>query len=165
MIKKRKKTAIFYKGKSYSYCQLCQYSTCYAQHFSKITIPKKVLIFSENSAEYFFAFYGALRCQAMIIPVDIQSTEKELTYMIEDCQPDIIFTSSDKRYLINSVLETYTNHPCYIITPEDIDISSVETLPITEIPEGEPNKPCLLFTRLEQRELQKGLCFLTKTYF
>lgn len=144
MIKKRKKTAIFYKGKSYSYCQLCQYSTCYAQHFSKITLPKKVLIFSENSAEYFFAFYGALRCQAMIIPVDIQSTDKELTYMIEDCQPDIIFTSSDKRYLINSVLETYTNHPCYIITPEDIDISSVETLPITEIPEGEPEQTMLI---------------------
>ena len=96
MLKERNKIAINYKDKQYTYKEVLQISQIYANRFLTDCSPSKVLIFAENSPEWCFALYGSLRCEAVVVPVDVQSTKNEVEYIINDCTPDIIFTTDNK---------------------------------------------------------------------
>ncbi|MCL2132462.1 MAG: AMP-binding protein, partial [Lentimicrobiaceae bacterium] len=135
MIKRHDKTAIVYKGQSYTYTQFLQYASCYGDYFSQKKDLQKVLIFAENCPEYFFAFYGAMRCGAVAVPVDANSTANELAYILSDCTPDFIFISPEKRELVEKAC-TQAKFAGKIITANDIDISAVHTIEATEIPAG-----------------------------
>jgi len=127
MIQLHDKTAIVYKDQEYSYRQLLQSASCYAKYFSKEKQPEKILIFAENSPEWAFAFYGTLSCNAICVPVDVQSSQKEVAYIVNDCQPDIIFVSQSKLEFAKQACEQVENFQGKIITAEDIDISEVES--------------------------------------
>lgn len=144
MIKKYNKTAIVSKNTSYSYSEVLQYARCYADYFSSKNTPEKVLIFAENAPEWAFAFYGALRCGAIVVPVDVQSTQKELAYIIADCQPDIVFVSSEKRAFTAETCFSVDSFNGRIVSAEDIDVSRVSELEIAEIPVLEDDKTMLI---------------------
>lgn len=131
LIQPSDKQAIVYKNRSYSFTQVLQNAHQYSQYFRKNGVqPKKVLIFADNSPEYFFATYGALLCDAAVVPVDITSTEKELAFIIEDCKPDIFFISKNKGGTLFNALSTVTTYEYSIYSAEDIpevDPSSTET--------------------------------------
>ena len=59
MLTQRDKNAIVYKGISYTYTQLLQFSLLYKEHIC-LNVPKggRVLMFSENTPEYIFAIYA-----------------------------------------------------------------------------------------------------------
>ena len=38
-----------------------------------------------------------MRCKSIVVPLDAQSTKKEIEYVINDCRPDIVFISDDKK--------------------------------------------------------------------
>jgi len=132
MLKKHNKIAIVYKGQSYSYTQLLQYSSCYASHFSQKREPQKVMIFAENCPEYFFASYGAIRCRAIVVPVDVNSTVNELAYILADCMPDFLFISPGKRELVEKAAAQaeFTGN---ILCASDIDTTAVNTMEASDI--------------------------------
>ncbi len=144
MIKLKNKTAVVYQDVHYTYAQLLQYSSCYSNHFSSAFSPQKVLLFSENSAAYFFAFYGAIRSNAVVVPVDVHSTVNELAYIINDCRPEILFVSAEKRSMVLEALATIPSYSCKIITPEEIDTTAMSSIPISEIPEGDLEQTMLI---------------------
>ncbi|MDR1458935.1 MAG: AMP-binding protein [Bacteroidales bacterium] len=133
MIQRHDKIAIVYKHQTYSYDQLLQYSSCYANFFRQGRQPEKILIYAENSPEWFFAFYGTLRCNAISVPVDVQSTQKELSYIIADCQPDILFVSDNKLEITQQACKAVEGFQGKIVTSKDIDVSNVASLEITEV--------------------------------
>ena len=133
MVKKHDKIAVVYKQQTYSYSRLLQYTACYADFFSEGKNPEKVLIYAENSPEWFFAFYGTLRCNAVSVPVDVQSTRKELAYIIDDCRPDIIFVSENKLEITQLACEGIDGFQGKIVTAKDIDTNGVEAREVTEI--------------------------------
>ncbi|MDR2409985.1 MAG: AMP-binding protein [Bacteroidales bacterium] len=144
MIRKHDKIAIVYKRQTYSYYQLLQYSSCYGECFSKREHPKKILIYAENSPEWFFAFYGALRCNAIVVPVDVQSTQKELSYIVADCQPDILFVSDNKLEIAQQACQAVIGFDGKILTHRDIDISCADTMEVTEIKVKDENETALI---------------------
>jgi len=134
MVKNLPKTAIVFRGVKYSYTQLLQYAEKYRQTFlSKGISPEKVMIFADNSPEYFFATYGTFKCDACIVPVDVQSTAKEISYIMEECRPEIIFVSEHYKEKIATIADAIPDYKCAIISSSDIDISNVEEMPIIEI--------------------------------
>jgi len=143
MVQKNAKTAIVYKGVSYSYTQLLQYASCYASYFSQNVDVQKVMIFAENCPEYFFAFYGAIKCDAIVVPVDVSSTANELAYILADCNPDFIFISPEKRELVEKA-GSQAKITGKIISASDIDTSAVDTVEATEIPDGPDEKTILI---------------------
>jgi long-chain acyl-CoA synthetase len=143
-VQRHNKTAIVYKNKSYSYDQLLQYSSLYGQFFCREIQPKKILIFSENLPQWFFAFYGVLSCNAICVPVDVQSTQKELAFIIEDCQPDVVFVSKNKLELATISCNQVKNFHGKIVTAEDIDNSEVDKIEIKEISIQNPEQTILL---------------------
>ncbi|MFR9636344.1 MAG: class I adenylate-forming enzyme family protein [Rikenellaceae bacterium] len=102
LIDRHNRQAVHYAGRSYSYDQLLQYTQLYANYYQSRCSEKieRVMFFSKNTPEYIFAIYGALRIGAITIPVDATSTSRELSYMMGDSKPQIIYTTRDNLELV-----------------------------------------------------------------
>ena len=140
LISKKDKFALTYKDAKYTYTQLLRYSQIYADSFSAESRPEKVLICAQNSPEWCFAFYGTMRCNAIAVPLDSQSTKKEIEYVINDCRPDIVFISEDKMEMFKDI----NLQGARLFTKNDIQLSDNEDIPATDIPLGDNNATMLI---------------------
>ncbi|MDL2227287.1 AMP-binding protein [Bacteroidales bacterium OttesenSCG-928-K03] len=131
MLKQSEKLALSYKDTDITYSQLLQYSLAYAEAFAKNDNVERICIIGENSLEWVYAFYGALRTNAIAIPIDVQSTPDEIAYILKDCNPDIIFSSEEKKESL-SIIVNEEKLTAKLITAKDIDVSEVHTLPIID---------------------------------
>ena len=61
---------------------------------------KKVGIYSENRLEWIFAFYAALQDNCIAVPIDYMASPEDVAYIIDDCQPEVLFISE-------AMVETY----------------------------------------------------------
>ena len=140
LISKKDKLALTFKDAKYTYTQLLRYSQIYADSFSAESRPEKVLICAQNSPEWCFAFYGTMRCNAIAVPLDSQSTKKEIEYVINDCRPDIVFISEDKMEMFNDI----NLQGARLFTKNDIQLSDNEDIHATDIPLGDNNATMLI---------------------
>ena len=140
LLQNNSKIAITYKEQEYTYNQLLTYSQDYANYFKGLCNPKKILICGQNSPEWCFAFFGALRLKAIVVPIDVQSTPKEIEYVINDCQPDVVFTTDEKRNFFQNI-SLGNAHLC---TPQQITLSEQSSDAPTEIPLGNDNETMLI---------------------
>ena len=132
LIAKKDKLAITFKDDKYTYEQLLRYSQLYADKFSLECKPEKILICAQNSPEWCFAFYGAMRCKSIVVPLDAQSTKKEIEYVINDCRPDIVFISNDKKEMFADM----NLQNARLMTKDDVVLSDDKNIPATDIPLG-----------------------------
>ncbi len=146
MLKIQDKKAVVYKNQSLTYQELSQYIHCYSEAFKQYSSYKKVIVFGENSLEWIFALYAALKNDSIAIPVDVQSTVNEIKYIITDSQPDIIFTSTAKRTYMESITqEMGVKIP--VISKEDIDTEDVNKKPFVDIfPKDVENTALIIYT-------------------
>ena len=140
LISKKDKFAIIFKDDKYTYEQLLRYSQCYADKFSSQSNPEKVLICAQNSPEWCFAFYGAMRCKSIVVPLDAQSTKKEIEYVINDCRPDIVFISDDKKEMFADI----ALQGARLMTKDDVVLPDDENIPATDIPLGKLDDTMLI---------------------
>ena len=140
LVSKRDKFAITFKDDKYTYEQLLRYSQIYADAFSSQSVPEKVLICAQNSPEWCFAFLGTMRCKAIAVPLDAQSTKKEIEYVINDCRPDIVFISEDKLGMFSD-LEL---QGARLMTKNDVVLSDDPNIPATDIPMGKDSDTMLI---------------------
>ena len=69
----------------------------YIQQFSLIINNKgitKVGIYSENRVEWIYTFYAALQSNCIAVPIDYMASAEDVAYIIDDCQPEILFIST-----------------------------------------------------------------------
>ena len=132
LISKKDKLAITFKDARYTYEQLLRYSQIYANKFMEETKPEKVLLCAQNSPEWCFAFYGAMRCKSIAVPLDSQSTKKEIEYVINDCRPDIVFISDDKKEMFADI----NLQGARLYTKDDFILSDDESIPAVDLPLG-----------------------------
>lgn len=140
LFKNRNKTAISYKGTKYSYTQVLRYSQNYADCFSSEGKPQKILICGQNSPEWCFALLAATRLKAIAVPLDVQSTQKEIEYVINDCRPDIVFITSDKKEFFSKIELCGAR----LLTPEDIELSEDTAVEVSDIPLGDADETMLI---------------------
>lgn len=155
MIKKREKNAIVFRNNTYTYNKLLQYSQCYSEKFKNYN-PQRILIFGDNCPEWIFAFYGILRCNAIAIPVDSQSTANEVAYVIKDCKPDIIFITENKQNVIQSALEMLS-YDIPILNAQNIGINDISNAPIEDFDIPDLDKTALIIYTSGTTGLQKGV--------
>lgn len=84
--------ALVTKEKKYSYGELLQMIESYAMLFNGKGY-KKIAIFSENRVEWIAAFYAGWRNDCMVVPVDYMSSVDDVVYILNDCQPEILFSN------------------------------------------------------------------------
>ncbi|UCG01400.1 MAG: long-chain fatty acid--CoA ligase [Candidatus Heimdallarchaeota archaeon] len=81
-----------------TYEQLNRFSTNFAKHLHKLGIQKgdRVALFLPNFPEFVIAFYGIQKLGAIVAPLNIMFTLKELEYHIKDSRAKIVVTINVK---------------------------------------------------------------------
>ncbi len=143
MLQNREKIALKYCDANYTYEELLQISSCFAQRFLETKNSEKVAIFAENSPEWVFAFYGAVRCGSVVVPVDVLFTAKEVAYVLNDCRPGVVFTSTSKKSLLEEAVGMVEDYQCTILTPDNVDLTGYAERPAQPI-ENRPLDDTLL---------------------
>ena len=112
-----KKTALCWHGQDIHYeellCKAAEYADLYVQG------TKRVLLFAENRPEWIYCFYSAWKNRATVVPVDCFSTVEELTYIAQDCVPEVFFCSREREEVLRQAADLLDYSP-QIFVFEDI---------------------------------------------
>ena len=90
------KKAIISRQGDFTYQQLLQHIQQYALLFENKGYSK-VAIYSENRVEWFFAFYAAIQNNCIAVPVDFLASAEDVGYILNDCQPELVFICEGMR--------------------------------------------------------------------
>lgn len=113
MLKEYNKIAIVTSQREVSYSEMLQRITCFSQMMPAATPAeanatvqdrKKVVILSENREGFIYAFYAVWNNRLIPVPVDAGSTPHDVAYIINDCRPAMIWTSSKKEAIAREAL-------------------------------------------------------------
>lgn len=139
-----KKEAIITKNKHISYEELFQFVEQYSCIF-KDKGYKKVAIFSENRVEWIYAFYAALKNGSIVVPVDFAASNEDVAYILNDSQPELIFSSHGQIKEIDKI-KPKLNYSPEIIFFDDIQLPFVDPIiePIT--PSDIENTAVIIYT-------------------
>jgi long-chain acyl-CoA synthetase len=94
-IKDYDKTALIQGERRVSYSELIDSIKDYSRVFSKYK-GKRVALFCENRIEWTYAFFAIWNCGATVVLIDPMSTDEELAYLLDDCDPGAVVTSSER---------------------------------------------------------------------
>ncbi len=103
-----------------TYSQLLQRIQQFAQLFANKGFTK-VAIYAENSPSWIYAFYAALQNDCIAIPIDFLASAEDVAYIIDDCQPDLLFISSGMMESFEKV-DLKTRHKPEVLVFEGIGI-------------------------------------------
>ncbi len=124
------KTAIVNSGKTIAYSTLGKKVQLYSSLYNSST-TQKVGIFSENRLGWIYSFYSAWNNQAIAVPVDFMSTVSEVSYILDDCRPEVIFVSEDKKADLQEALKQVDYQPIVLMIDEYEEAAADE---FTEFP-------------------------------
>jgi len=108
-----------------TYHELYAAASAISKHLEQKNIKPgdRVVLLYENSINFYIAYFGILQTGAIVVPVNTFLHEKELTHIIADATPKIIFVSDS----LAPKLATISQLPPLINQQELTDISSKPT--------------------------------------
>ncbi|MGE0077461.1 MAG: AMP-binding protein [Bacteroidales bacterium] len=139
-----RKSAIITKDKNISYEELFRLIEQYSYIF-KDKGYKKVAIFSENRVEWIYAFYAALKNESIVVPVDFMASTDDVAYILNDCKPDLIFTSQNQTKEIEKIKPRLNYSPELLIF-EELHLPSIEPTIEPIIPSDVKNTAVIIYT-------------------
>jgi long-chain acyl-CoA synthetase len=80
---------------------------------------QRIVIFSENRPEWIFALYAIWKKEGIVVPIDVLSTVDDVAYILDDCKPQVIFTSAEKLGMLEQAT-TQAGHSSNIIVFENM---------------------------------------------
>lgn len=78
----------------------------------------RVAIYAENSPAWVYAFYAALQNNCIAIPIDFLASAEDVAYIIDDCTPQLLFTSSGMAESLAKIDQKTTHKPEIIVFEE-----------------------------------------------
>lgn len=92
------KTALVFKGRNFSFNELCDLSGRLANALSGLGVQAgdRVTLCSQNCWEWIVSYYAVVRLGAVINPINVMLTPEEVLYVVQDCGAKIILSSADK---------------------------------------------------------------------
>lgn len=117
----RKKAAVVYKDKEYSYYELIKMAKIYSS-LMKIEKEDRVAIFMENRPEYMGAVLGIWDKKGTCTNLDASYNVDQLMYVFKDSYPKYIITSNENIELVKKAKEN-TNSDICILNVDEIDIT------------------------------------------
>ncbi len=122
-----RKAALILPDQTLSYAQLLSRAVGYGGLIPEET--ERVLIFSENRAEWLYAFYAAWGSGCTVVPVDYQATAEEVAFILRDCRPTVLFCSLERKAVLEEAIQALDKAPQLLV---------FETLPMLEDVSAEP---------------------------
>jgi len=82
----------------------------------------RVVIYAENSLAFYIAYFAAWHIGAAVVPLNIFLHKRELTYILNDALPKIIFTLDAHSVILDEILQEKVLHLTPIVmTDQEID--------------------------------------------
>jgi long-chain acyl-CoA synthetase len=118
------------------------------QHYANLFRSKgyqRVAIYAENSPSWIYAFYAALQNDCISVPIDFLASAEDVAYIIDDCQPDLLFISSGMKESLVKV-DLKTSHKPEIFVFEEI--AADESVPESQWlgPEDDDTTAVIIYT-------------------
>jgi long-chain acyl-CoA synthetase len=84
--------AIDFYGRRLSYSQLKSYADRFASLLTSLGVKKgdRVAMCVRNCPQFLFALYGSSRIGAILVPINPEYEEREISNVLSDCQPRIL---------------------------------------------------------------------------
>ncbi len=109
------------KDQKISYDQLIQNVSSFAVSLTPSNL-NKVAIFSENRFEWVYAFYSVWMKKAIAVPIDFMSSEDDVSFILNDCRPEMIFYTNTTKEVCEKSIEKI-NYKIEAINLDDIKIT------------------------------------------
>ncbi len=138
------KAAIITRDLTISYRELGDRVSQYSQLIANRDI-KKVAIFSENRIEWTYAFFAAWENGCIVVPIDFLAALDDVAYIINDCQPEIIFTSASNKESLTKAVEKLQYQP-EIHVIDEIELPSVANAEIWDGPSDLEKTALIIYT-------------------
>ena len=105
--------------------------------------PFKVVILSDNSEEWIYAFFAIWQKGGIAVPVDATSTVSDVAYILRDCRPDYIFVSEARSQLAADAIKEAGVELAMLPLKR---IEKADDTPVDEMRfgEGDPSKTALI---------------------
>jgi long-chain acyl-CoA synthetase len=78
----------------------------------------KVAIYAENSASWIYAFYASLQNNCIAIPIDFLASAEDIAYILDDCQPELLFISTGMKESMAKIDQKTTHKPEVLVFEE-----------------------------------------------
>lgn len=114
------KIALITSQSTISYSQLLKNVQQFALLFERKAYTK-VAIYAENSPFWIYAFYAALQNNCIAIPIDFLASAEDVAYIVDDCQPELLFISSGMTESIAKIDQKIKHKP-EVLVFEDITL-------------------------------------------
>lgn len=154
-------TALIYHDKHITYKKLYALASALSQKLIQqhgVKPRDRGIICFENSFEFYIAYFALWQAGVIVAPVNTFLKEKELGHIINDAQPSIIMTSSDRIELFQKTGATLPP----IVTERDIDDID-ESVPVSDtIVDLEPEELAALLYTSGTTGLPKGVMLSSK---
>jgi len=102
----KKALTCYDSNKVYTYLDLDNYANRLVEKFISLNIQEsdRVAVLSEHSVPYIVIFIACLRLGAILVPLNYRLIDKELKYLVKDCNPKLVLfndNQEDKLSLLN----------------------------------------------------------------
>ena len=138
------KNALITATGNITYQQLLKNIQLYAELFQNKGYTK-VAIYAENSAEWIQAFYAAFQNQCIAVPIDFLASPSDVAYIIDDCKPELLFTSAAMAETMQKVNEKAIHKP-EVLVFEEIDCSNASVETAWEVPANNDDTAVIIYT-------------------
>lgn len=122
-LKASEKTAIIYKDEVISYNLLLKTVSQYSTLFDEAK-TQKIAIYLENRPEWVYAFYSGMMTQSILVPIDFMLPPDDVAYILNDCQPEVIFYSNETETRVNETI-LQVNHTIIKINVDNINLAEI----------------------------------------
>jgi len=106
---------------------------------------EKIAIYSENRPEWIYSFFAGWQNDAVVVPIDFLSSAEDVTYILNDCRPELIFASQGVKNTWAKVTGKLDYTPD-IMFFEDIDDQSALSNLSWKIPASAEKTAVIIYT-------------------
>lgn len=101
--------AIRFFGRDISYAELREAANRFAgwlQTEARVGPGDRVMLYMQNCPQWLIAYYGTLRADAVVVPVNPMNKAAELSHLVQDCEPRVVVCSPE---LLDQALQVRDN--------------------------------------------------------
>lgn len=136
------KTAISFSGQAISFDALLKHISFFASRFYT-EHGEHAVVFSENRPGYIYAFYSIWKHQAVAIPIDYLATAQEVSYILKDSQPKVVFCAQKTLAVMQEAISLADCNPLLLLIDE-LEEQLPEETKAAEMPAPTPDQTAVI---------------------